>query len=201
MKTKYNIIIFVIIVLVGAFFMLTDERSAISTVAEPTTRVYSNSEIGLEFDYKVGPDGYSHVEIDAEEGEKEFLKSIILMHEDDLANVENIPEGGEGPPVIAILVFKNLKKQSSRIWAEAHPKFTNINLKQGEVTESVVGGANAIRYMADGLYASEIVVVAHGDNVYVLNGMFIDAESSLRKDFMPLVESVRFIPQEGQEKQ
>jgi hypothetical protein len=71
-------------------------------------------------------------------------------------------------------------------------------LKLGEVESTVVGGANAVRYKADGLYASENVVVAHGDHVYVITGQFMDEDSDIRKDFGPLVASFRFVPAPGQ---
>ena len=126
-----------------------------------------------------------------------FIQSIVLMQYED--SIKDMPVGGEGPPTITISIFKNTKKQQSRAWADEHKQYSNINLKMGDVTEAVVGGANAICYMADGLYASENVVVAHGENVYVISGMFLDAESSLRKDFAPFIESIRFTPQAGQE--
>ena len=194
MKKNYNIILFIIFVLVGGYFVLTRETGIESPVVESSLQVYSNPQIGLEFDFKVGSDGYAAVEMNAEEGEKEFIKTVILMHADDVANLANIPEGSEGSPVMAVLVFKNIKKLSSRAWALANPNFSNINAKQGEVADALVGGAEAVRYMSDGLYASEIFVVANGENVYVFTGMFIDEESALRRDFPPLVESVRFIP-------
>lgn len=195
MKKNYKIILFIIFVLIGGYFVLTGENGIKNQIAaEPTTEVYSNPDIGLEFDFKTGTDGYGVVEMDPQEGEKEFLKSVILMQAEDVANMDNMPEGGEGPPIIAALVFKNIKKLSSSAWVAAYPNFSNIAAKQGELMDVVVGGANGVRYKADGLYASEIFVVAHGDNVYVFVGMYIDEESEIRKDFVPIVESVRFIP-------
>jgi hypothetical protein len=76
--------------------------------------------------------------------------------------------------------------------------YSNINLMRGEVSEYVLGGANAIRYAADGLYASDNVVVAHGENMYVITGSYMDADSDIKKDFATLLESVTFIPQPGQ---
>jgi hypothetical protein len=73
-----------------------------------------------------------------------------------------------------------------------------FNLATGEIGEAVVGGANAIRYMADGLYASENIVVAHGDHMYVINGQFMEQNAPIRSDYQALVESIRFIPAPGQ---
>ncbi len=157
---------------------------------------YSQSEIGLEFEYREGPEGYvvdERMPVDLGTG---LVKNIILTRTEDAENTP--PVGGEGPPVIVISVFENTKKQFPRAWANEHVQYSNINLVMGEVGEAVVGGANAIRYMTDGLYASENVVVAHGDYMYVVTGQFIDQDSPIRRDYEALVESIRFIPAPGQ---
>lgn len=123
---------------------------------------------------------------------EEPVRTILLQRTEDAKNPP--PVGGEGPPSMVIAVFKNTKKQFPRMWADANVQYSNINLTTNTVTEEVVGGANAIRYMADGLYASENVVVAHGDNIYVITGQFLDQDSDLRRDFEPLLNSIRFIP-------
>lgn len=157
---------------------------------------YSSADVGLEFDYRTGPAGYVVDErIPVDFGD--LVKVIILPRAEDAA--KEPPVNGEGAPTITISVFNNAKKQFPRVWAEENIQYSNINLLTGDVLETVVGGANAIRYAADGLYASNNVVVAHGDKVYVIAGQFMDEDSDLYRDFSPLVESIRFIPEPGQE--
>lgn len=157
---------------------------------------YSQSDIGLEFDYPEGPEGYvvdERMPVDLGTG---LIKNIILVRTED--SLREPVVGGEQPPVILISVFENAKKQFPRTWADENVQYSNINLVTGEVKEATVGGANAISYMADGLYASENAVVAHGDHMYVITGQFMDQDSAIRRDYQAVVKSIRFIPAPGQ---
>jgi len=158
---------------------------------------YSEANVGLEFDYRTGPTGYVVDERMPVDLDEDLVKVVILTRAEDAE--KEPPAGGEGFPTITISVFNNTEKQFSRMWAEENIQYSNINLLIGNVLETVVGGANAIRYMADGLYASNNVVVAHGDKVYVITGQFMDENSDIYRDFSPLVDSIRFIPEPGQE--
>lgn len=160
------------------------------------TATYRNPELGLEFSYRSGPTGYVVQDIVSSSENNELLHTFVLIRSGDVGRA---PEGGEGPPTITIHVLKNPQKQLPQTWADAHAQYSNIDLKIGDVVGAIVGGVRAIRYMADGLYVSENAVVAYGDNVYVFSGMFLDEDSDIRRDFEPLLNSVRFIPQAGQE--
>jgi hypothetical protein len=197
---KIIYILIVVALLIGGYYLymywaLGNDSVGVDQTPQ-TKSTYSKSDIGLEFDYAEGPDGYvidERMPVDLGTG---LIKNIILTRTDDTLNAP--PAGGEGPAVITISVFENTKKQFPRTWADENIQYSNINLIRGEVEETVVGGANAIRYMADGLYASENVVVAHGDNVYVITGQFIDQDSPIHRDYQDLVNSIRFIPAPGQ---
>lgn len=194
MKKFYNILPILIALSVGVYFSLTvDKRVATNNNTYPN---YSNEVLGIEFTYRAGPDGYVIQEHLSPKETEDLLGIIVVMRTEDAER--KMPIGGEGPATITIQVLKNLKKQKPAVWADANNIYSNINLKTGEVSEYVVGGANAIRYSATGLYESDNVVVAHGENVYVITENYMDAESVLRKDLTPLLESVRFIPQPGQ---
>jgi hypothetical protein len=187
----------IIIMIVAGYAVLPISNNKNIRSSDDQLETYSRADIGLEFDYRTGPSGYVLDErIPADLGE-ELIRFIILHQAKDTQS--ETPVGSEGAPVISIAVLANPAKQFPGVWAEAHLPYSNINLKSGPVEETVVGGANAIRYVADGLYASENVIVAHGGNIYVITGQFLDQNSNLRSDFTPLVESIRFIPQPGQE--
>jgi len=63
----------------------------------------------------------------------------------------------------------------------------------GNAIDVTVGGEKAIRYGADGLYASENVVVSRGEKIYVITGQYIDKDSEIGRDFEPLLSSIRFL--------
>lgn len=194
-KILYIFLVLSVLVGLGYYFVKIDKSKTGETLNNQKT-TYSKSDIGLEFDYRIGPTGYVLEErIPVDLGD--LVKVIIFHRAEDFGR--EMPVGGEGPAVMTISVFNNTKKQFSRDWADKNIQYSNINLKFGDVVETVVGGANAVRYMADGLYASENVVVAHGDNVYVVTGQFMDQNSDIRRDFAPLIDSIKFIPKSGQE--
>lgn len=197
MKKIYLSFLVVILVLVGGYFLLSIDKDPTNQSLDKNLTTYSSAELGIEFSYRPGPTGYVLEEVTPVDASQNLLRTIILKQTMDAEKEQ--PLGGEGPATIAINIFKNTKKQWPAVWAEENIQFSNINLKTGTPSEVVIGGANAVRYMADGLYASDNVVVAHGENIYVLSGMFIDVDSQLRKDFSPIVESIKFIPQLGQE--
>lgn len=191
MDKKLIIGALVLIALIGGISLLSKDEK-VADLDESSLATYSSGDLGLEFNYKTGTEGYV-VQESTPVGDPDLVRAIVLIPSEEAGKVP--PIGGEGPATITIQVFKNTKKQWSRTWADEHVQYSNINLKIGEVSETVVGGANAIRYRADGLYASENFVVANGEYIYMFSGMFLDENSTLRKDFAPIVNSVRFIPQ------
>ncbi len=195
MRNAVYLSIGVILLVVGAYYLL---NPAPIETGSPTvqTSTYSGADIGLAFEYRAGGEGYVLEERMPVDLGEEPIKVIILQRAEDAATPP--PIGGEGPPVMVIAVFTNAQKQFPRMWADANQQYSNINLLTGAVAEAVVGGANSIRYMADGLYASENVVVVHGENVYVITGQFMEQDSELRRDFEPLLTSIRFIPKSAE---
>lgn len=195
---KKTLIALVILILLGAgaYYLANIDKEETAQNAESQYATFSKSELGLEFKYKTGKDGYVIDErIPADIGE--LVRVLIVKRVEDAEKTP--PVGGEWPPAINISVFQNTKKQFAGVWAEENVQYSNINLKTSDVKEVVVGGANAVQYTADGLYASDNVVVAHGDNIYVINGQFMDAGDDIRSDFQSIVDSIKFIPTPSQE--
>ena len=157
-------------------------------------RSYSNDKLGIEFKYRETPDGYVLREDlpNAEEKAAGLVSTLVLERAVDVK--AGTPSGGETPPAITIKVVKNDQKEWPGAWAESHSNWSNINLKRSEPAEYTVGGAKAVRYEADGLYASDTIVATHGEFAYVISGAYMDEASAIRHDFLPLVESIKFIP-------
>lgn len=191
---KFLIILAVIVVIVAGFLFAKSSPSGVNNV-ELTT--FSSSELGLEFNYKAGSDGYVLEEMSSSAVGSGPMKTLVLTRSED--KLSGVPVGGEGPPTITLNIFDNKNKQWPQTWVDTHTQYSNINLKITNPVETSIGGAKAIRYMADGLYVSDNVVITHGDSVYMVSGMFLEEDSNLRRDFQPLLDSIRFIPKPGQE--
>jgi len=193
MENNKNLItmLLVLIVIAGVLgyfgFGVKKQVSSVSTM-------YSDKALGIEFTYPKGPNGYVLGEANASLNSDGNLKTIILMQTKDKENLDKngAPVGGEGPVVITINVFSNPYGKQSGVWAIENPALSNIGLRTAEPRVEVVGGENAVRFDADGLYASDNVVVSNGTTVYVINGMYMDLESQIKKDFSPIVSSIKF---------
>lgn len=186
-----------VLVLVGGYFYFSG--NAVEVENNATYATFSDPSVELQFEYKSEPDGYVVDDLTAFIGEQqegtEVLKVFRVMNAREKAELEASEGGREGPPVITVMIFKNLRNQSASQWADAFPLFSGMELVLGAVDrDAVVGGANAIRYRTDGLYQNENVVVAHGGYMYYFNGSFLEENSTIHKDFFALVDSVTFIP-------
>ena len=181
----------------GAHTLSQRERTPASVADARETDTFSSAELGLSFTYPIGPEGYVLQEAPINDPANNLVQAFMLTRTEDA--IRQPPQGGEGPPVIAIYVFANPQKQRPQAWADNHIQYSNIDLSMGEVREAVIGGANAIRYRADGLYASEVTVVAHGGHMYLITGQFISEDSDIRRDYEPILQSVRFVPAPDQQ--
>lgn len=208
MNKNYLIILFVIFVAALAFNIYRDnsaiveERPVVSEdfrngefpVSDETWRRVTLDELGnLQFDFRVVPDGYILVERSlVEEDDKDLQKIYVLMLKKDYEELMASTDAREGPPAITMYIFENRQNMFPSQWAQNHQLYTNLN-DDTRTTDVVVGGANAIRYMTDGLYQAENVVVAHGGYVYLFSGAYLAEDSLIRNDFKKLVNDVRFV--------
>lgn len=197
MEKSILILIMLAVAATAGYFMFRIDAEKTGEHIASQYATFSSSELGVAFKYRTGPSGYVLQESTPTDTENGLVRALVLVRTEDVAR--GMPVGGEGPATMSVQVFTNTKKQQSRAWADAHVQYSNINLKIGDVSEAVVGGAKAVRYMTDGLYRADTVVVAHGGYVYELSGAFLDENSDLRRDFQPLLDSVTFIPQVKQE--
>ncbi len=200
-----------IVVLLGAllllFVMFGGSREVTAPTAEeiggnetpslePEMIVVQRPALQFEFGYRKEPNGYVLEERLPKLGDDvNFLGLFGLIREVDFKELQKSTEGRDGPPAITLQAYKNPLNQFARQWADQNSRFSNINLIRGEVEEAIVGGANAIRYTVDGLYAMDTVVITHGGNVYVVSGGYIDIDSEIHTDFQKILDSITFIPE------
>ncbi|MBX9765128.1 hypothetical protein K2X83_00625 [Patescibacteria group bacterium] len=153
---------------------------------------YIDRSLGFGFEYPRGEEGYVvQVPPHGNEEAADFEDAVIVYHKPDYDAMQNA-EGMEGPPTINVLVYKNTRKQTVRAWAEANSGVSNIGLKIGDVIETSLNGAKGIRYVADGLYRTETLVVASNEFIYLITGSYSDENAPIHKDFQGILNTFLF---------
>lgn len=154
---------------------------------------YTNSDVGYQFSYEKGADGYELQTPDAMSSDTTFTTGVQLMLHDDYEELQAATDAREGPPTIAVRVYENEGNQSAAVWVDDYAQESNITLAFAEPEEAVVGGANAVMYVSDGLYPTRTYVIAHGGYIFVLTGSYLDQNSRIYRDFDTIVDSFTFI--------
>lgn len=157
------------------------------------TGVQQDAELGYEFSYRKGPDGYQTLD-DDESTHGDFVRGLMLVNAKEYEEFSQSTEPREGPPAMHVHVYRNTEKQSAAVWSDKNALETSSAFAFASPTEAVVGGANAVHFVADGLYPVDTYVIAHGEHIYLLLGAHLDTASPIYKDFQSLVSSLTFIP-------
>jgi hypothetical protein len=195
MKYILSIIAAVIILLV-VLIALTSERSKDSQAELGSTQVQSEYTLpkeGLTFSYPGGEEGYVILELTEGLGEPKPVRALRLLPASDYLD-EQSRVAGEGSPAWLITVYQNDQMLQPANWAEKNPLISNISLALGSLTETTVGGANAVTYRTDGLYPAQVYVVAHASLIYVVNVSFMDEQSRTYVDYKAWIDSFTFSP-------
>ena len=192
-----------ILIVIGGYLLYTAperEDTALpdtgdSEQMDPVTETIESDEFGYQFTYPRD----TYVYIEGEESQHaDFLSGFMLFDQEEYQEFEESTEPREVPPAIAVRVYDNSDNLSASVWAMQNPRESNSELAFGEPEEAVVGGANATHFVADGLWPINTYVVANGDNVYVLTGMYPDQEAPIYQDFQDIVDSFMFIQTSAQ---
>jgi hypothetical protein len=146
---------------------------------------------GISFIYRKNPDGYVMSAITEPVGTAHFLKGYRLVLAEDVASQV---ADSEGPPSIDIRIFKNPDLLAPRVWASTHGQLSNIEFATGAVADIVFKDAPGIRYMSDGLYTTDTILVSMQKRLYLISGSFGDIDSLIRDDFLDVIDAVEFMP-------
>lgn len=189
MNKKIFLITFITIsiLLICLYFFIPKQSPDI--VLQSDSMQYIDSAHGISFTV---PGGYIVEENKLLATSSTILSSVSLIPKSEYQ--ANPPQGGEGSASLSLYVIKNTLKQSPSVWADANKQYSYINLKSSVASETVVSGANAVSYTADGLFPSKIVIVAHAGYIYLFHGQFMDPQSNTPKDFQSIIDSVSFMP-------
>lgn len=166
-------------------------KSQTTTGEESATKTYTNAVYGFTFEYPETPDSYVITE-QSSKSASDPVYTVVLMSQSEYEALTSSTDAREGPPTISVSVFKNTQKLSPQQWAKTYSAQSNIQLKVGDLAEVLIGGENAVRYLVDGLYLTDTVVVSRGSYVYVFSGGYLTDQSQIKKDFARIVDSVVF---------
>jgi hypothetical protein len=197
---KYILIIVATFVgLIALFFALnsfiyTEKQADIMpNTADAQTEKYTLPEEGVAFDYPAGGSGYTVLEMPDAQGEPTPLRTLRLLPTADYLD-EQSRVGGEGSPSWMLTIFSNDQKLQPSQWVQALPNVSNLTLAMSEPVEAVVGGANAVTYRTDGLYPTQVYVIAHANLIYMAQVSFMDEQDRTYTEHQAWINSFEFIP-------
>lgn len=162
------------------------------TAAPSDLTRHADPDAGFAFSYRGGDDGYVLEEIPPTDVvHSQFVKTFLLMRVADRQELMRSDVGREGPPTIAVQVYRNPNGFDAAAWVTAE-SVSNYQPGASAPIDTVVGGEHAVAYESDGLYRSDNAVVTHGGMVYVFSAAWVDARDRMRTDFSDILRSVEF---------
>ena len=169
------------------------------TSAPVQTAVFENSDYNFTFKYRIKPYGYSMFENTLDQNiDMGTLFGVTFMRSDDYnESVKAAAEGNtyDGPPGMSVYVFSASKVLDLSEWMIGNKMITNC--MEGEVTNTMFAGNDAMSCLWDGLYPGVTVAQIRDNKIYVLVGTRESSETadgySYEKDFNELVGSFEVI--------
>ncbi len=159
------------------------------------SRTEEKTESGFTFTYKKGPNGYVLEENTLESSDEalELLYSAVFTNTAEYAAFVASEDAVESPQNYQVRVFENGGALSPLQWITNYAEESGNERMLGEPEETVIAGAPALRYVADGLYPMHTFVVASGEYMYMIVGMYDDPQSLLASDYGDFVANIVFL--------
>lgn len=172
--------------------VVTPPVNAPATAAPGDLVRHADPDAGFSFSYRGGDDGYVLEEIPPTDVvHSQFMKTFLLMRVVDRQELMRSEADREGPPTIALMVYRNPDRLDAAAWAKAE-SVSNYAQGVSAPIDTAVGGEHAVAFESDGLYRSDNVVVTHGDKVYVFSAAWMDAADRMRSDFSEMLRTIEF---------
>ncbi|MES2966685.1 MAG: hypothetical protein V4668_02775 [Patescibacteria group bacterium] len=197
---KYILIIVATVVGLGVLFFafntfIYNEKQGdeMEAPADVQTETYTLPEEGLTFVYPAGNDGYTVLEMPDTLSEPMPVRTLRLLPTSDYQD-EQSRVGGEGSPSWMLSIYANDQKLQPAQWVEANAQVSNIPLALGQPVEAIVGGANAVTYRIDGLYPTQVYVIAQANLIYVAQVSFMDETARTYTEHEAWINSFEFTP-------
>lgn len=181
MKTVIGIVVVLILVAGGWYLWNNREEAAMG----PVERIEQND---ASFTYH--SENYTLVDIEKDQVPHDtFVYGYTIFDAKEYEALQNSTEPREGPPAISILVFSNPNNYDARQWVIEESFIANY--QEGVAIEDVtVNGYAGVEYIADGLYASKVTVIAGPEYVYFVSAGFISADDALLVEYEHILSSI-----------
>ena len=104
------------------------------------------------------------------------------------------PQGGEGPATIVIQHVPNPEGTSLEDWVKGDSRSNYKLAAEGAALEPVtVGGQVGVRYQHSGLYETDAVVVARGNDIFLFSASWLTPQDATRAELQQLLSTVEFL--------
>lgn len=154
--------------------------------------VLRDTALGYELTYRKSPSGYVS-RAENENTHADYVTGVSLVNKKEYEDFVKSDDVREGPPAMYVSVYTNQENLAASEWATQYPTETGADRALTEPEPVVVGEADAVRYIADGLYPVNTYVVTHEEYVYVLMGAYREPGDQIATDFASLVQSFAFV--------
>ncbi len=162
-------------------------RDEVSPVVAPSPeRSFASEKYGYSFSYPLSPQNYEVITTEPEFLIGELVEAVTLRP------TPYDSDASEGPPTISVMVYKNPKLDSPLLWVKNNLPESGFDRQLKEAQTIWVAGTEGVRYLSDGLYPIDTVVVQNENMMYVLTGSYISPLDQMSTDFALVTESFSF---------
>ena len=163
---------------------------AAATTEESNTVQWTNTGLGVRFEYELGADSFLLSE--NRNPEPGLAMAWSLVRESELAATS---DDAFGPRGLVIEVFEfapGSEPESAEAWVRGNAR-SNLGMGSGELKSTTVGGVEGVRYTWSGLYEGMSVVVVEEGRIWVFTVLFRRDLGELGSEFGALLDSVVFL--------
>lgn len=163
---------------------------AAATTEESNTVQWTNTDLGVRFEYEMGADPFLLSE--NRNPEPGLAMAWSLVRESELAAAA---DDAFGPRGLVIEVFEFApggEPESAEAWVRGNAR-SNLGMGSGELKATTVGGVEGVRYTWSGLYEGMSVVVVEEGRIWVFTVLFRRDLGELGSEFGALLDSVVFL--------
>lgn len=179
-----------LIVFFALYFLFTRDSVDvdIEDVREPVAEgyeEYTDEKVGLTFEYRIAPNGYTLVENDEQMNEN---LSLTLMNTEEYEELLASEDPREGPTAISIQVFDRSPQTALLEWLESTDA-SNYELGDGDISPEEISGVTGFSYRWSGLYEGRSVALPYADNVVIISVTYMTPEDVIIDDYNDLLDS------------